>query len=175
MRVHGRAELFKELAGAKHGGMLGLDGDYVLALVRRAKNVPFDRQVVGLAAAALEHDLVGTTAEQLGDLAASLLQRSYRRRSRPMATRWIAEGFVEKRSHGSGNSRIDWRARVVVEIDRCHGLFSNEMGPSGSLSLSRMMTATTVPERNVNTAVDVIAHDSPKLSAMRPAESAPIA
>lgn len=41
--------------------------------------------------------------------------------------------------------------------------------------LSRMSIATTVPDRNVNAAIDVIADESPKRSAMRPAESAPIA
>lgn len=40
---------------------------------------------------------------------------------------------------------------------------------------SFITTATTAPERNVSAAIDVIAHGSPKLSAMRPAESAPIA
>jgi hypothetical protein len=27
---------------------------------------------------------------------------------------------LEKRAHCAGNRRIDWRARVVVEIDRSH-------------------------------------------------------
>jgi hypothetical protein len=41
--------------------------------------------------------------------------------------------------------------------------------------LSRMRTATTAPEANVRVAMIPIAHDKPRMSAMMPAESAPIA
>lgn len=43
------------------------------------------------------------------------------------------------------------------------------------LAVSCIAMATIAPERNVKAAIDVIAHESPKRSAMRPAESAPIA
>lgn len=40
---------------------------------------------------------------------------------------------------------------------------------------SRMTIATAAPDRNVNAAIDKIASAKPKRSAMRPADSAPIA
>ena len=52
---------------------------------------------------------------------------------------------------------------------------SNEVGELEPLAVSCIAMATTTPERNVSAAMDVIAHDSPKRSAMRPAASAPIA
>lgn len=59
----------------------------------RSKNVP-------LIARLLASLLVGTTAEQSGDLAPGVLQRSLRRRARPMTAGQIAEGLIEKRPHG---------------------------------------------------------------------------
>jgi hypothetical protein len=45
-----------------------------------------------------------------------------------MAAGRIAEGLIEKRLRGGRHGRIDRRARVVIEIDRCHGLPRPEPG-----------------------------------------------
>jgi hypothetical protein len=58
---------------------------------------------------------------------------------------------------------------------RCHVALLEDGWDARETSDSLITTATTAPERNVSAAIDVIAHDSPKLSAIRPAESAPIA
>jgi hypothetical protein len=89
-------------------------------LFRSANNVPLMARIVGLAAAAGEHDLVGRRAEQRRHLAASQLQCGLCRRARPMAARGIAKGFVHEWPHGGRDRRIDGRAGVVVEINLSH-------------------------------------------------------
>jgi len=70
-----------------------------------------DRQVVGLAAAACEHDLVEATVEQSGNLAPGILQRSFRRCARPMTAGRIAESVIEECRHGGS---IGWGSRMCV-------------------------------------------------------------
>jgi len=59
---HARAEPLKKPAWGENGGVLDLGRDDVLALVAEREECALDRKVVGFAAAAREHDLIGRTA-----------------------------------------------------------------------------------------------------------------
>lgn len=49
------------------------------------------------------------------------------------------------------------------------------IGLLGCLPRASITMATTASESNVSAAIEMMAHDNPKRSAIRPAESAPIA
>jgi hypothetical protein len=92
-------------------------GDDVVAFVAKRKEYAFQGQIIGFAAATGENNLFALTAEQSCNLTAGCLKRRLCRRRRPMSARRIAIVVAEKRLHYSGNCRIDWRTRVVIEID----------------------------------------------------------
>src|SRR5262249_12057280 len=84
------------------------------------KEHALEGEVVGLAAAAGENDLVASAAEQRRHLAARRLEGGLCRSCRPMPTRRIAVVILEKRPHHGGDRRIDRRAGVVIEVDAPH-------------------------------------------------------
>jgi hypothetical protein len=119
--AHVEALPIQEAAGPEDCPMLdGTDND-VVALAPQRPGHPFEREVVGLAAAAREDDLVALGAEHRRDLAARFLKCGLRTRSRPMPARRIAEMIFQVRPHRRGDRGIDRRAGVVVEVDGRHG------------------------------------------------------
>lgn len=56
-----------------------------------------------------------------------------------------------------------------------HWLPADLNGWPEPLAVSCITMATIAPEKKVSAAIDVMAHESPKRSAIRPADSAPIA
>lgn len=101
--------------------MLDASRDDVIALVAKREECALERKVVCFAAAARENDLVIVAAEQRRDLAARGVEGRFSRGRRPVPAGWIAVMIRKKRAHCGGHPRIDWRARVVIEIDGLHG------------------------------------------------------
>jgi hypothetical protein len=71
---HIEAVPLQKSAGSEDCRMLDRTGDDVAALAPLGPGHPFEREVVGLAAAAGEDDLVRRAAKQRRDLAASFLE-----------------------------------------------------------------------------------------------------
>src|SRR5262245_12828687 len=144
--------------------MLNASRDNVIALFAKLEDHALEREVIGLAAAAGEGDLVTVAAKDGRHLAARRFNGGFCSSRSPVPARRIAVMIRKKRLHHSADSRINWRARVVVEID-----------PSRSHERSPMSKATIAPEANDRAATILIANDIPSASAIIPAESAPTA
>ncbi len=63
-----RAEPFEEAARFENGGVLDRGGDDMRRLAAAGEEHPFEREIVGFAAAAREHDLVGSATQERSDL-----------------------------------------------------------------------------------------------------------
>ena len=87
-------------AGLEHGGVFGGLGDDVVASVAVGPDRAPDGEGVGLGPAAGEHDLVGVSAEQVGDLAAGVPDRLQRGLAVVVGARWVAEVFGQVRQRG---------------------------------------------------------------------------
>jgi hypothetical protein len=74
---HLRAQAFEEAARLDDGRMLDRGGDDVVALVVQREEHALQRQIVGLAAAAGENDLVVLAPKQRRHLAARIFERGF--------------------------------------------------------------------------------------------------
>jgi hypothetical protein len=96
IRVHAPGEVHRQLrnpgtetfevpARTDNRRMLDLRRDDVTALLLSGEEHALEREIVGFASAAGEHDLVRRGAEERRNLTASCFQRRLRRHARPMA------------------------------------------------------------------------------------------
>ena len=85
-----RAEPFEEAARFENGGVFDRGGDDMRRLAAAGQEHPFEREIVGFAAAAREYDLVGFATQERGDLRPRPLERRLGAGARPMAARRIA-------------------------------------------------------------------------------------
>src|SRR5262245_45363562 len=138
--------------------MLDARGDDVIAAVAVRKEHALEGEVVGLAAAAGEDDLVASTAEQRRHLAARRLEGDLCRGCRPMPARRIAVVILEKRPHRGGDRGIDGRAGIVVEIDALH-VHNTRINPYAVAATARPSTGRpasfhcSIPRRRTMTCV----------------------
>ena len=99
--------------------MLGGRGNDVIAAIASRAHDSFDREVVGLARAAGEHDLVRVGADERRDLPARGVDGFLRIPAKCMLlARGVAELPAEIREHGLEHAGIDRSRGVKVEIDR---------------------------------------------------------
>src|SRR5262249_13642274 len=99
-------------------------GDDVIAFIAQSVEHALKGEIIGLAAAARENNLIVVTAKQCCDLAARDLQGSLCLDRSPMPACWIAVVALEKRPHRSRDHRVDRRTGVVIEIDALHGQYT---------------------------------------------------
>ncbi len=105
-------------------------GDDVIANIAPCKVDTFEREIVGLAAAAGEDDFIVLAAEQRRNLPTCFFEGGLGRRSGPMIARWIAEAIRKKRHHRRADRRINGRTCIVIEVDASHGQNTNRAGAS---------------------------------------------
>jgi hypothetical protein len=119
--------------------MLHLRRDNMISLVAESEESALQRKVVGFAPAARENDLVNLATEQPRDLTARRFKSRFCRGSCPMATRWIAVVFFQKRSHRSNHPWVDRRAGIVVQVDvaLCHGPITGKPRGGGTSPTER--------------------------------------
>ena len=105
--------------GVEHGLVLGLHRDQVLALALVELRRALEREVVRLGGARGPDDLARVGADQLGHVAARLLDRLFRFPAPGVAARRrVAEVLTQPGNHGVDHTRVDRRGGAVVEIDR---------------------------------------------------------
>ena len=121
---HARAEALEEAGRLEDRGMLYRGRDDVVAALAQGEEGPLERQVVGLTAAAREHDLVGGRAKQRRDLGPCPVHDGAGRPTTRMRGRRIGEGAVE---HCLVHNSLRTAPDVAVEIR--HG------APAGSGSV----------------------------------------
>ena len=92
------------------------------ALLRQRHCAALDGQVVTLAAAAGEDDLVGAAVQHLGGAIPGTVERAPSATTDGVDARRIAPVLEPVRAHRLEHARIDRRGRGVVEIDRCRHL-----------------------------------------------------
>ena len=88
--------------------------------VREAQ--PLDRVVAGFRPAAGEDDLVRLCPDQGRDPPARDFDRVVSGLAECMSTGGVAEVLAEEGQHRVEDGRIDRRGRIVVEVDRRHGV-----------------------------------------------------
>ncbi|MNX50585.1 hypothetical protein D3C86_812180 [compost metagenome] len=105
--------------GVEHGLVLGLQGDQVLALALVEVGRALERQVDRLGGARRPDDLTRVGVDQVGHLAARLLDRLFGFPAPGVAARCrVAEMFAQPGNHGVDHTRVDRRGGAVIEIDR---------------------------------------------------------
>jgi hypothetical protein len=146
--AHSRTQTFEKPARFDDRRVLDPRGDDVVALVAKRKEYAFQGQIIGFAPATCENNLIVPTAEQGCDLTTGCFKRRLCRGRRPMSARRIAIIVVEKRLHYSGNGRIDWRTRVVIEIDalwlHASSLMFTPRRYGGSLRMNKVFIAVAL-------------------------------
>ena len=83
---------------------------------------PSQGEVVRLRRPSRKHNVRRTTANEPGDLLASHSDRRRLTTAELVRSRRVAEPLGEDRQHGLGNSGIQRRRTVVVEIHLAHGV-----------------------------------------------------
>src|SRR6516164_2653861 len=81
------------------------------------KNHPFDGQIARFAAPAGEYDFVRPGAKQGCNLSTCNGNCLAGGSAEGVGTRWVAEIVAQIRQHCVYDVGIDWRCRVVVEVD----------------------------------------------------------
>ncbi len=124
---YGDAAAFESAAGVQDGVVLDEGGDQMRrrrgGALFRAQRVADDAEnggIVGFGAAAGEHDLRRTSANQRGYGFASLLDGVARSLAKLMHGTRIAEFSPEVREHGLEHRGMHGRGGVMVEIDALH-------------------------------------------------------
>src|SRR5262249_38087709 len=128
------------------GRVLDRRGDDVISPVLECEEHALEREVVGLAAAAREHDLIPGAAEQSRYLATGCVQSILGRDARPMSAGRISEPRLQKRAHGRRDRTVDWGARIVVEVDSgriCRLHLRPDIKYFTSAAIPRISTTTT--------------------------------
>ena len=113
---------FHEELNALESEILGLGERAELALSRAVDGLvdtggAADREVVGLGAAAREHDLRRLAADQRGDGRSRLVDEGLRLLAEMMHARRVAEDIPGGAPYGVGDFRRDGCRRVVVKVD----------------------------------------------------------
>ena len=116
---HLEALLLEMAAGVEHALVLGHGGDDVVLAVLVELGDAADREVVRLGGARGEDHFLLVGADQLGDLAARLLDALLGFPAVGMAARMrIAELVGEVRHHRFQHARVHRRGGLIVEVDR---------------------------------------------------------
>src|SRR5215472_10349810 len=158
---HTRAEAFEKSTRLDDRGMLNPRGYDVIAPVAKREECALEGDIICFAAAAGENDLIIVAPKQPRYLAARALERGFRRGRRPVAAGRIAVVTLKKRAHCRGDRRIDWGARVVIEIDALHryttialAAVAAAVGSSALFSTGRPVSFhCSIPRRNTLSSV----------------------
>lgn len=100
--------------------MLDRGGDDVPALISQREVHALEREVIGLTAAAGEDNLIAVATKQSCYLIARRLKSGLGSSGSPMSARRVTVMIVKKGAHRGGDSGIDRRAGVVVEVYALH-------------------------------------------------------
>ncbi|MOA34215.1 hypothetical protein D3C78_1555760 [compost metagenome] len=112
--------------GIKHGFVLGLDGDDVLAAFRVEIRGAFDGQVVGFGCTGSPDDLARVGVDQLGNFFTGALNGFFGIPAIGVAARCrIAEVLVKPRHHLVHDARIDGCRGRIIKINRAGGHIYN--------------------------------------------------
>src|SRR6266849_6149559 len=95
-------------------------GDDVIATVALCKVHTFEREIVSLAAAAGEDNVILLAPKESRNLSTCFLKRGFGRGRGPMPARRITEVIRKKRFHRGGDRGVNGCACVVIEVDAPH-------------------------------------------------------